>query len=363
MTDTTVAEGLRVQQWDSKFFREYVQANRFAKYMGTDENSLIQVKKDLKKKKGDSITFALVNRLQGGGVTGSGTLEGNEEDLDTRSHRLFVDKLRNGVRVSEMEEQKSALGLRNAGKATLKTWIMEKTRDNIIDALGSIHTGSAQVLYGSASEAQKDAWLVDNADRVIFGDALGNGGYTDHSADLATVTAAMTLTPDLIELAKRVALTADPKIKPIMTKGDEQWYVMFAHPYQMRDLKSDSEFRQTNRDARERSKSNPLFTDSDYLWDGVIIREIADMNILTGVGASSANLAPAFLCGAQAVGIGWAKTTTSKEEEFDYGDKHGVAIEEIRGIEKLHFGSGSTDTADVKQNGVVTVYTSAIADS
>jgi len=363
MADTTVATGLRVQQWDSKFFTEYVQANRFKRYMGTTENSLIQVKKDLTKKKGDSITIALVNRLTGNGVTGTNTLEGNEEDLESRSHRLYVDKVRNAVRVAEMEQQKSAIDLRNAGRSTLKTWMMEKTRDDIIAALGAVHTGTSQVLYADASEAQKDAWLVDNDDRVLFGNAVGNGGYTDHSADLATVTSAMELSPDIISLAKRMALRANPKIRPITVDGDQQWYVFFANPLAMRDLKNDSTFVQANRDARARNKSNPLFCDDDYVWDGVIIREIADIDVLSGVGDSGIDVAPGYLCGAQALGIGWAKMTTSKQKEFDYGDKIGVAIEEIRGIEKLHFGSGSTDTADVKQNGVVTVYTAGVADS
>ena len=75
MADTPVAAGLTVQNWDSKFFKEYLEANRFKKEMGTSSNNIIQLKEDLTKKKGDSVTFALVNRLSGAGVTGSNTLE------------------------------------------------------------------------------------------------------------------------------------------------------------------------------------------------------------------------------------------------------------------------------------------------
>ena len=104
MADTTVASGLTVQQWDDKFFKEYLSQNRFKPVMGTNENAVIQVKQDLVKKKGDSITFALVNALSGAGVTGSATLEGNEEALGSRSHKLTVDKIRHGVRVAEVDE-------------------------------------------------------------------------------------------------------------------------------------------------------------------------------------------------------------------------------------------------------------------
>ena len=41
--------------------------------------------------------------------------------------------------------------------------------------------------YGTATETQKVAWLVDNADRVLFGAAKSNNSSNDHSASLANV--------------------------------------------------------------------------------------------------------------------------------------------------------------------------------
>ena len=131
----------------------------------------------------------------------------------------------------------------------------------------------------------------------------------------------------------------------------------------MRDLKADTTIAQANREAWQRGKDNPLFTGGDLVYDGVIIKEIPDIASLGGVGATSATVSPAFLCGAQAIGLGWAKKTTSKSEEFDYGDKVGVAIEEIRGIEKIVFGSGAGDTDDLKDHGIVTGYFGAAADA
>ncbi len=360
MADTTAATGLTVQQWDSKFFTEYVRESRFKPVMGTTENSVIQLKDDLTKKKGDSITFALVNRLTNAGVTGSNTLEGNEEDMASRSHKVTVDKIRNGVRVSEIEEQYSAIMLRQAGKAVLKTWMMEKTRDDIISAMGSING----VAYASASEANKDAWLVDNADRVLFGSAVGNNSSNDHSASLANVDNTNDqLGADELSLMKRIAKTASPKIRPIRTTEDEEWYICYAPSLVFRDLQQDATIVSNRRDAAARGMSNPLFRGGDIMHDGVIVKEIEDIGVLSGVGASSIDVGPVYFCGAQAVGMGWAKRTTSKEETFDYGDKMGVAIEEIRGIEKLRFGSGSGDTDDLKDNGIVTGYFAAVADA
>ena len=361
MTDSTAATGLTVQQWDDKFFTEYVQHNLFNADMGMTENSIIQVKENLTKKPGDSITYALVNRLSGAGVTGSSTLEGNEEDMDSRSHKLTVTKYRNAVRVAEIEEQFSSISLRNASKSVLKTWAMEKLRDQVIAQLGSING----TVYGSAAEAAKDAWLVDNSDRVIFGDALGNGSYTDHSADLATVTAAMTMDTSLAGLMKRVALTADPKIKPIRVDeaGGKRFYKVYCSPRTFRDLKADTVIQNAQRDVSLRMQNVKLFEGGDLEWDGMIFKEVDDIASLGGVGDSSAAVDPVYLVGAQAIGLGWAKRWRSIDEVFDYGDKHGCAIDGIYGVEKMTFGSGSGDTDDLKDHGVVTAYVGAAADA
>lgn len=360
MADTVAAAGLTVQQWDDKFYTEYVRENRFKKYMGTDESAMIQLKDKLTTKKGKFDTFALVNRLTGGGVTGKQTLMGNEEDLLSRSYKITVDKLRHGVRVPEIEEQYSAIDLRDAGRSVLKVWIMEKTRNDIITALGSING----VAYGSASETQKDAWLVDNADRVLFGSAKSNNAANDHSACLANIdNTSDKVSPESLSLLKRIALNCNPKIRPLRTKDDQEWFVVFMNSLCFRDFSNDATVTQANRDARTRGLDNPLFTGGELIWDGMIIREIPEISVISGVGAGSIDVAPVYLCGAQALGIAWAKRTTSKTEEFDYGDKFGVAIEEIRGIEKLRFGSGAADTDDYKDNGVCTGYFASVADA
>ena len=74
-------------------------------------------------------------------------------------------------------------------------------------------------------------------------------------------------------------------------------------------------------------------------------------------------MSPAYLCGAQALGYGVASRWKSAEETFDYGRKKGVAIMEMGGFEKLTFGSGSSDVADLKDNGMVTGFFSATADA
>jgi len=364
MADSQASAGLTVQQWDAKFYKEALDANIFKPYMGTKTNSVIQVKEDLTKKKGDSVTFALVNRLKGAATTGSSTLEGNEEEMDSRSFKITVDQYRHAVRIPVLEDQFSAIPLRDAGKEVLIDWEMELTRDKIIAALGSFNG----VDYDDASEVQKDAWLVDNADRVLFG-ALksNNSGPGDHSAALANIdNSADQISAAAVTLLKRIAKGADPKVRPIKPrKGGvtSDSYIMFCPSLHVRDLATDSTFVQANRDARNRGKSNPLFTGADYIYDNIFVIEVEDIPIITGAGAGGIDVAASYLCGAQAVGMAVAKRPQSIEEEFDYKDKQGIAIRQWYEIKKMLFGTGDSDTDDLKDHGVVTGYFAAVADA
>lgn len=362
MATTSAATGLTVQQWDDRFFTEYLGNNPFKAYMGTGTSSIIQVKENLTKKKGDSITFALVNKLTGSANDGTSSLDGNEEALGSRSHKLTVALRRNAVSVLEFEEQKSAIALRNAARDQLMDWAMEQDIDRVVDQLYSKNG----VAYGSASEANKDAWLVDNADRVLFGAAKSNNSANDHSASLLNIDGTNDkLTSSALSLMKRIALTADPKIRPIrMGPDNKRYFVVFAHPLCFRDLKTDSTITQAQREVTLGKQNNKLFQGGDIEWDGMIVHEVDDMDTLSGVGAASIDVGGVFLCGAQAMGLGIAKRWQSRtKNESDYGNEDGVGIVSIDGLDKMTFGSGTGDTDDLKDHGVVTGYFAAVADS
>lgn len=363
MAETYVPSGLTVQQWDERYFREYLNNNWFKQFMGTGSAKMIQVKEDLTKKPGDSVTFTLVNRLTGEAKGANEALEGAEESADLRSFQVRVREYAHAVRFKKFEAQKTAIDLRQAHRDILMDWNMELDRDLIIEALGSING----VPYASATEAQKDAWLVDNADRVLFGAAISNGSSNDHSAALANVdTTSDKLTPDAISLMKRMAKTANPRIRPIRAKteiGGSDGYVLFAPTQMVRDLAANTSFVSANREARNRGMDNPLFTGADYVWENVYIYEIEDIPSLGAVGASSAVVRPCYLCGAQALAMAWAMRPQTVEEEFDYGRAVGLGIKQWYKVEKMRFGSGAADTDDYKDHGVVTGYFAAAADA
>lgn len=363
MADTRAATGLTPQQWDDKFFTEYFQDNRFADLMGTDENSVIQVKENLSKGTGDSLTFALVNKLTNSATTGSSILEGNEEDISSRSFRLYVEKYRNAVRVPEMEEIKSAIDLREAGRAILMDWAKEHTRDLIIEAIESINGTK----FADADETARDAWLVDNADRVLFGAAISNNASNDHSAALAQIDNTNDkLTPGALSLMKRMALKkrtdGAPKIRPVTDKGNgKRYFLAFAHPLCMRDLRSNTTITQAQREVSLQMENSRIFEGGDILWDGIIVKEVDDFNTISN---GTIDCGRCSLLGAQAIGVAYGKRWRTRTKEFDYGDKYGIAVDGIYGVKKMQFGkSSSSDTGDLVDNGIVTGYFAAVADS
>lgn len=354
MADTTYATGLRVQQWEDSFFSEYLHDGGFKPLMGTGETSVIQVKEDLTKKSGDSITIALVNRLTNNPVTGTSTLEGNEEDLASRSMRIYVDKRRNAVRVPEMAEQTSAISLRNAARPVLLDWAMEDTRDLIIDALGSLNGTN----FIDRTAAIADAWLVDNVDRTVFGAyaAGGSAGGTDLSADLSQLDTTSDLfnVTALDQMILR-AKVCNPKIRPMRDGGNgKRYYVAFANPHAFKNLR-DSIDTEVLANTVVEMQASKLFDGGDILWNGCIVKEVDNLPIYADLGASATTeVTPVYLCGAQALAIAYAKRWKTVTEVFDYGDKHGVAVESIMGVRKILFGTGVGDTDDLKDHGVVT---------
>lgn len=372
MADTTVPATLTPEVFQSDFFEEYIAANPFIRYFGNDENALIQVNEDLTKVAGDTIVYEFVEELEEDDV-GGGTVIGNEEALRQRSYRQIVRPIRKGVAVKHHELKKSPIDLMLAKKGALKQWNIKKMRADIIAALYSIngvpyydYRYNSETVVSAATETQKDAWLVDNVDRVLFGALVSNGSSLDHSAALANIDSTNDrFSPAILSMAKRRARTANPPLRPHMLENNgQEWFVCFAGSRAFADFKRNSEMTQANRDARPRDPmQNPLFTDGDLLWDGVIVIEVPQIPIISAVGAAGIDVEPVFLVGAQALAIAWAMHTEVTVDETDHKWRKSVASAEIRGVGKMTFGTGASDTDDLKDHGVHTIYVASIPDA
>lgn len=126
-TEFGVNHPLAVKVWSKSLAAEAFRRTYIGKFIGQDEDSLIMEKVDLKKSAGDKITCGLNVQLQGDGVQGDATLEGNEEALQFYDDSLFIDQLRHATRTKgRMTEQRVPYNLRNVSKNRLADWAAQR---------------------------------------------------------------------------------------------------------------------------------------------------------------------------------------------------------------------------------------------
>lgn len=386
MASSTIHSGNQTTHFQNKVRREYVRGGRFGPHIGEDENSIIQVKQDLKK-----VSIPLVGKVGGAGVNGSTTLTGNEQALSNYAATLQPTYWRQGVLIDNEENEKSEFDLFEEARPGLMNWTLEWKRDQIIQAMGAIEAGGTYYNYGgsigaygssAASAANMDTWNTNNQDRILYGAAKSNNTAGNHTTSLGTIdTTSDKLTASRILLMKRMCESANPLIRPIMVKGDEPWYVFFCDQYGFRDLQADTTIAAANRDARPREvMDNPIFTGGDLLYSGVIIKKVPDIakfidgdssgspwdgvwganaasaDGLNDGGDTSSRIGIGFFCGAQAVGFGIGRLASFKRRaEDDYGHQNGVGVTMKHDIKKIFYNN--------KQHGMLTHFYSAAVDS
>lgn len=351
MAETTVNSANVVTRHESEVVKEYIRNNRFSKYIGTSENSIIRIREGKQ-----IVSIPLIPRLKNAAVTGSSLLLGSEEALANYAWTLTPTYKRHGVRIDKEEADKPNFDLYAEAKPRLTARAKEEVRDDVVKALAAIYNGTTYSVYADASESAKDAWLVNNSDRVLFGAATSN--YSgDHSVDLAKVDGTTdVLNTAAISLMKRIAKNADPHITPFRTMDDDQeWYVCFVNSYLFRDLKASLATSHQNAAPRD-MKGNPIWTDGDLQYDGVIIREVPEMGVLSNVGASgTTDVGIAAFCGAEAVGFGLGQRPKLIEDrDYDFKFRPGCAVEYKHDIKKMFFNN--------IQHGMVTGYFASVAD-
>ena len=79
MSLTVSTAALRREVWQKELYKDVIDNLYFTQkgMIGTGTNNIVQIKDELKKGKGDTITFGLTAKLSGSGVSGDNELEGN----------------------------------------------------------------------------------------------------------------------------------------------------------------------------------------------------------------------------------------------------------------------------------------------
>jgi hypothetical protein len=379
MASTTVQQNNKLIVFRRQICREYIRENLFSPYMGSAVTSIIRSFTELKKG-GEQVNIPLIARLKQQAIS-TGALVGNEESLDNYGMRMWIDWARNAVKISNAEEQKSSVDLFAEARPMLSDWGKELQRDEIIDALHAVPSESAPAALGTAygqrvngiymdaaAASDRNTWLTNNTDRVLFGTNKSNntGVFASSCANIN----AMPLSASILTKIKRIAKAANPRIRPFKLTNGREYFVMFVGQEPFRDLLADTTIISANTNARAREgdgiNKNPLFQDGDLLYNGIIIREIPEMSIrlpvfYTTAGSGGTRIAPCFLCGQMAAALVYGRMpmlTFLKEDDYQFFRGAGI---------KMAYGVGKIVKKDLagllKEWGIATVFVTATADA
>jgi hypothetical protein len=358
MAEVQLASVNDITKWRSDFFTSYTRQTGFAPYMGRTASSIIRIVSDLEASAGTSIVVPLILELRGRGVEGAEVLEGNEEEMDNFGDRITVNWKRNGVVVPKSTSYKTEIDLLGAARDRLKIWNKNNLRDAIINAFQSIIIpGTVDAdgnpgtdtprLYALSTAAERNTYLANNIDRILFGNLYANSVSANWATALGTIDSVNDrMSARVIQMAKSLAkrTTTNPNgmaINPYQSDATagREWYVMFMGTDDFNNASRDPLISQADRDARERGvDTNPIFQGGDRIYEGVILREIPELRPLVGAGAGGVDVGRSFLAGAGALGVAWGQTPTPRTDtDRDFKFRPAVAIEELRGQKKISF--------------------------
>ncbi|WP_018609497.1 N4-gp56 family major capsid protein [Uliginosibacterium gangwonense] len=351
--------------WSLDFWRQARNLSYVNKFLGKDANSLIQHITELKKtEKGARAVITLLADLEGDGVVGDRTLEGNEEVLKSYDQVIQIDQLRNANRhEGRMADQRSVVNFRENSRDKLAYWLSDR-----IDQLAFLTLAGKAYSYATNGKTRigsdlknlefakdvtppsaKRIFRWNNASKLI---EQGGGSNTVAAAD----------TPSWELFVQLKAYAKENYMRGIMADGGEETFHAFLSPMAMSRLKLDPTYIANLRYAQQRGAQNELFTGSSVKIDGIYLHEFRHV--------PNTRLAPAgskfgstgtvdgcqvLFCGAQALGMADIGNPEWVEKEFDYDNQPGISVGKILGFLKPQFTTQYSDGTK-EDHGVISAF-------
>lgn len=346
-TEILNSHNLTAEQWDDQLFTEYTGQLWWKRVMGTSTDSVIQVKEDLKKGKGDKITVGIRGQMVGGTVLGNAKGIGNEGSVSFYDFGITIDNIRQVIKVEDipMSEQRVPWDLLQNVREALEEKARIYVDDKITTQLSSVTNGRVRGRY-------------------LYGAVDSNWSATHSTALTGVDNTADQLTTNILRIAKRKAnipVNADGiRVRPMKVmngKAYEEWFIAVCHPYATRDMfDNDAAWKNAQLNLSPRNTDDsPIFSGSSFkgAYDGILIYEYDRINLVS----STIQVAHNFLLGAQAAVMVWGQRPKFKEEFSDLGHAVSYEIHEISHVDKVYF--TRTNSVD---HGIVHVFTAAVAD-
>jgi N4-gp56 family major capsid protein len=235
----------------------------FRSFIGPSDHSIIKSKLETEAR-GDKGMVSIVGLrapLRGSGVEGNTDFSANEDNLQYLTQAVGFRVFGNSIlsRVRSLDERWIA-SFRDEAKPALIDWAADMIDRRLIAALSKDATNIA------ACDASAGVKAANSTAAIAAGDIL--------------------TTKTIDELVKRARNGLDgagaphPKVRPVLTKQGkneagietyERVYVLLVGGYQAAQLRSDPVWIETQREANDRGRRNPLFTGEIGKYNGVVV--------------------------------------------------------------------------------------------
>ena len=302
------------------------------KYLGTGANSMIQHITELKQsEKGARAVITLLADLQGDGVAGDRTLEGNEEGMQTFDQVIRIDQLRHANRhEGRMADQKSIVEFRENSKNLLAYWLADRIdqmafqtlagRSYLLKPDGSTRVGSdlpnLEFAADVAAPSTRRVTRWDNTAKVLKTSITGGN------------TSGSLVNTDFVAWQTFVQLKAyakDRYMRGVTNGGGEESFHAFMTPQAMAKLKQDPDYMANLRYSQNKDVNDNLFSGNTVKIDGIYLHEFRHVPNVSGAVSGSAKYGSGLnvdgcqilFCGAQALGMADIKAPEWNEKGFD----------------------------------------------
>lgn len=352
--------------WAMDFWKHARDMSVTNKFLGKGSNSLIQHIDELKQsEKGARAVITLLADLQGDGIAGDRTLEGNEEALKSFDKVIRIDQLRHANRnKGRMADQKTVVNFRNHSRDALAYWLADRMDQLMFLTLAGVpynmHTTGRRRVGSDLPhlEFAADVSAPTAARRLRWNATAGEivqGGTT------ADVTPTDKPTWKMFIQAKAYAKSR--RIRPCRENGGGEAFHAFLTPEAMAALKQDPDYMANLRHAQARDNKNPLFSGSTVKLDGIYLHE--DLRVFNNSQAATGDKwgsagdvegCQIAFCGAQSLAMADIGKPNWVEEGFDYENSQGISCGKILGFLKPKF-SNIYEQGREEDFGVISLYT------
>jgi N4-gp56 family major capsid protein len=354
--------------WSKDLWKNARNMSFVNKFLGSGPDAMIQHITELKKsEKGARAVITLLADLQGDGVAGDRTLEGNEESMQTFDQVIRIDQLRHANRhEGRMADQKSVVEFRGNSKNVLSYWLADRCDQMAFLTIAGIsyaYHPNGQLRVGSDLPFLEFAADVSapSTRRMTRWDTTA--GVLKDSISGSNTSAAVTATdfPTWQMFVQLKAYAKDRYIRGVSEGGGKEAFHAFLTPQAMAKLKKDSDYNLNLRHSQDKGANAKLFSGDTVKIDGIYLHEFRHVpntsGLTTGMYGAGGNVkgCQVLFCGAQALGMADIKAPEWDEEGFDYSNSQGIAVGKILGFLKPKFGNIYESNA-VEDFGAISCY-------